>query len=87
MSHAEMREVFLGEPGHTFPRPSTSALASSAKRSEPVAEQGATEALQLGLVVWNGMVIQPAVANPPQPSPRFPQRSVLPLPELVADGL
>ncbi len=65
---------------HALPRPTTAtALAASAERAEPVASYLADEAGQAVAVAGDGMIIQPALNNPSQPTARFAYWAVHPL--------
>lgn len=88
MDDARTREVAPCETAHTLPDPAaTPPLTAAAKLSEPETGYFVHETAEALTVAGHGVVIQPALHDPPQPAARFAQRSVPALPQGSFDRL
>jgi hypothetical protein len=68
------------EAGHSFPRPAASAtLAAAPQGGQPEADDALDKAVRLPRVERHGVIVQPALDNLSQPTPRFAEGIVHPL--------
>ena len=86
MNDARTGEVEPRKSLHSLPRPAAvTSLAATTKLKQPVASYLVHETVDAVTVARDGMIIQPALYNTPQPTTRFAHRSMSSLAQFCFD--
>ena len=88
MSDAGTGQMQTDKPMHAFPCPLAAAtLTPPTDHRQPVPSDLIDEPTQATTVARNGMIVQPALHNTPQPATRFADRTMHTFPQLLFDLL
>jgi len=88
MDDAGTRKVTPHKATHAVPRPTmATALTTSANHTKPITSYLVHETADAMSVARDGMIVQPALHNRPQPTSRFAKRPVHSLPQRRLDRL
>ena len=88
MGDAGTRQMQTDKPLHSFPCPlAATTLTTPTKRRQPVPGGLGNETMQAVAVARDGVIIQPALHNAPQPATRFADRTMHTFPQLLFDLL